>query len=186
MARRPATPAVLLLLSAHLPATGAAEPAGYVEERVKAEFVERFTRFIEWPTAGEDAADLPFVVCLFGLDPVGTTLQGMAGVRRFKGRRLDVRLLHAPEGATGCRVVWVAAARQDELAALLAHTGGRPILTVGDTDGFARRGVLFELRRSELRVRFEVNLPQTRRSGLLISSKLLRLGTIVGTLEAGP
>ena len=176
MPRRLATAVLPLLLVALFPAAGAAE---YVEERVKAEFVERFTRFIEWPDEAQDAGR-PFVVCLFGSDAVGTTLAGMAGVRPFKGRPLAVRLLDEPKGVTGCHLVWIGESRRAELAALLRHTGGRPILTVGDTPGFAVQGVLVNLYRTERRIRFEVNLAEARRSGLAISSKLLRLGTIVG------
>jgi hypothetical protein len=57
------------------------------------------------------------------------------------------------------------------------------VLTVGDTAGFAERGVLINLQRQDSRLGFEINLAQARRSGLRFSSKLLKLGRIVGEVS---
>ena len=174
---------VLCLLAADRAAAGG---SAYEAERVKAEFVERFTRFIEWPGEAE-APPGPFVLGLFGEGPVAASLERMAATRRLRGRPLEVRRLATPEGVTACHAVWIAGSRSGDLAGLLALTAGRPILTLGDTDGYGTRGVILNLRPAGRHLRFEVNLHEARRSGLKLSSKLLRLGTVVGPpIEAGP
>jgi len=53
------------------------------------------------------------------------------------------------------------------------------VLTVGDTHGFARRGVVVNLAPAEGRTRLEVNLSSLRSTGLRISPQVLKGATLV-------
>lgn len=156
----------------------AAEAAdGYEEALVKAEFVERFTRFVEWP---RDSLGSSFVIGAFGDDPVGRALGTLASSRTIKDRPVEVRRLSRAAEARSCHLVWIPSGRRPDLPGILASARGQPVLTVGDSEGFARAGVHINLVRDGDRLGFEINLDEARRSGLDLSSKLLRLGTIVG------
>ena len=56
---------------------------------------------------------------------------------------------------------------------------GCSVLTVSDIDGFADAGGMIQLVREGGRVRFEVNLDSVRGADLTMSSKLLRLASVV-------
>ena len=61
-----------------------------------------------------------------------------------------------------------------------AAGGGRAtVLTVGDTDGFARDGVAINLYTFDNRVRIEVNSAAAARAGLQLSANLMRLARVV-------
>jgi hypothetical protein len=63
---------------------------------------------------------------------------------------------------------------------------GASILTIGDTAGFARQGVIINFYLENRKVRFEINAAAARRAGLTISSKLLKLaGAVYGAAPAG-
>jgi len=149
------------------------------EHRVKAELVERFCRFIDWPERSLGGAERPFVIGILGTDEVGPVLEEVVRTRRIQGRPVEVRWLATPAGVQDCHVVWIARCSPDGLTAVLARTRGRPILTVADTPGFARAGVLINLVRKGNRVGFEINAAAAKASGLVFSSNLLRLSTIV-------
>ena len=53
------------------------------------------------------------------------------------------------------------------------------MLTVGETDGFARQGGTIGFTMEGDRVRFEINTRAAQRAGLEISSRLLRLASRV-------
>jgi len=53
------------------------------------------------------------------------------------------------------------------------------VLTVGDTDGFARDGVAINLYTFDNRVRIEVNSTAAARAGVRLSANLMRLARIV-------
>jgi hypothetical protein len=72
------------------------------------------------------------------------------------------------------------AARALALVLLLtAALAGRPVLTVGADDAFAREGGMIALRTIEGRVRFEVNLAAATRAGLKVSARMLDLAFAV-------
>ena len=146
------------------------------EYRVKAEVLERLTRFIEWPQLHPSGT---FVIGVVGRNPFGGSLERIARERGFKGLRTVVRELGSANGAEGCHLVFVSREGLPHLEELLGRTRGRPVLTVGDTPGLAQRGVIINLLTERHHLHFEVNPSQAKASGLKISSKLLRLGRVV-------
>lgn len=165
--------AVLLLCAACL---AAAEVAEY---ELKAEFLERFTRFIDWPYQALSDEDSPFVIGVVGANPFGPYLQELAATRRIKGRRVIVREFSARETIGRCHVLFIASSERSDLASVLDRLGNRPVLTVADTAGYARAGVMINFYSSEGRIRFEINQAAAERTGLRVKAKLLKLARIV-------
>jgi hypothetical protein len=56
---------------------------------------------------------------------------------------------------------------------------GVPVLTIGETPGFARNGGIINLILEDNKVRFEVNVAAAKEAELNISSRLLALARIV-------
>jgi hypothetical protein len=151
------------------------------EYQLKAEFLERFTRFIEWP--GEEAVTGPFVIGVFGANPFGPYLTEMAAGRKIKGRSVEIREVSSPDDVGMCHILFIAGSQRKSLDRVLEKTSGRPILTVGDVAGFAEKGVLLNFYSAESNLRFEVNDAVARKSGLKFSSKLMKLARIVNLEE---
>lgn len=158
----------------------ASAPAQVPEYELKAEFLERFTRFVEWPSgsAVHDASSA-FVVGVYGSNPFGDYLSGIAGTRRIKGKAVEVRLVTTPEAASRCDLLFIPAAERRHLAAILAHTAERPILTVSEVEGAAERGVHINFYVAEENLRFEINDSAARKSRLDFSSRLLKLARVL-------
>jgi hypothetical protein len=64
---------------------------------------------------------------------------------------------------------------------LLAAVKGRPVLTVGEVDDFARAGGIINFVLVDNKIRFEINPEEGRRAGIRVSAQLLQLATIVGS-----
>jgi hypothetical protein len=148
------------------------------EYQVKAEFIERFTRFIEWPRG---ASSGPFVIGVLGTDPFRGHLDKMASGRKIKGRPIEIRRFRDLAEVDSCHVVFISSSERGRLPAILGRTGAHPILTVADTSGFASSGVLVNFYTSGDTVRFEMNELAIERSGLRVSAKLLKLARLVET-----
>jgi hypothetical protein len=174
--RRP-VPGIFLLLLLALAATPLS--AQVPEYQLKAEFLERFTRFIEWP-ADSRVSDpaTPFVIAVIGRNPFGAYLDTLSASRKIKGKTVVVRQITGPEQAGDCDLLFIAGGEHGRIKEILARTAGKPILTVGDGDEFARSGVLFNFADTVDTggmVAFEISEPAVKKSGLTVSSKLLRL-----------
>ena len=176
--------AATALLAALLPSARASAPLHatpeYSEYEVKAEFIERFTRFVVWPDSVFASADSAFVICVWGSGPLATQLERVVARGKVKDR--PARLFHVEpnDGLDGCHILYVAVTDRAAVHGIMARTRGKPILSVADQPGFAEEGVLINLVVDEDgAVRFEINREVANASGLKISAKLMRLARLV-------
>ncbi|MCB2002854.1 MAG: YfiR family protein [Rhodoferax sp.] len=144
------------------------------EYRLKAAFVYNFMVFAEWPAATGNT----LVVCILGSDPFGGEIDGLQG-KVAAGRSIALQRKAAGESVKDCNVVFVAPSASDRLPTLLESLRGRPVLTIADSSGAMRRGVMLNMNVVQGKVTFEANLAAARNAGLNLSSKLLRLATDV-------
>jgi hypothetical protein len=151
------------------------------EYQLKAEFMERFTRFIEWPAASPvNDEKTPFAICVAGDDPFGPFLRNLAATRRIKTKTIAVRPVSTSASFDGCHILFIPAAERAHAADIVRRTSDRPILTVSESNGLGQAGVMINFFEAADKVRFEINPRSAEKSGLRISSKLLKLAKVVG------
>jgi len=119
------------------------------------------------------------VIGVVGRNPFNGFIERMAAEHRIKGRPIEVRYVNDLAQIDGCQVVFIAASERGQLRRILARTQAKPILTVADSDGFAAAGVMINFYDAGDNVRFEINENAAERSGLHVSSKLLKLARLV-------
>lgn len=151
------------------------------EYQVKAVFLFNFAQFVEWPSAAFADARAPLVIGVVGEDPFGPYLDEVIRGETVRGRSLSVRRYQGSEELGGCHILFISSSESARLAQILASLGDRPILTVGDTEGYAMRGVMIRLISAQNRIRMRINANAAKTAGLTISSKLLRPAEIVTT-----
>jgi hypothetical protein len=146
------------------------------EYQVKAAFLYNFARFVEWPAPPPPGQ--PFVIAVVGADPFGRVLDDTVADKTVHGHPIAVRRGGA-EAARGAHIVYVSPSERHRLDAVLESVAGQGVLTVADTPGAARRGVMINFVMDDHRVRFEINLRRAETAGLRMSSQLLRLAALV-------
>lgn len=154
-------------------ATAAPRAQAQSEYQVKAAIIYNIARFVDWPPPGRSTVTL----CILGVDPFGSGIDVLAG-RPVGAAALQVRRIARPDEARGCQLVFVGGSEAPRLKSVLNALPQGQVLTLADTPGFAESGVAVNLYLEEGRVRFEVNIDAAQRSGLAISSQLLKLARI--------
>jgi hypothetical protein len=150
-------------------------PQSQLEYAVKANYLVRFTAFVEWPPRAFADARAPVVICVAGRDPFGATLDRAARGQTAHGRPLTVRRPATREAAAGCHILYAGAGAESLIPAAAGQTG---LLLVTDSTVAPQRGAIhFVL--SDARVRFHIDQQAATRSGLAISSRLLNLALSV-------
>ena len=184
MLRRLAILMVTLGMALNLTSTANAQAgdADSSEYLIKAGFIYNFAKFVEWPSATFSQPDSPIVIGVIGTDPFGSVLDhivedkkiGPRGfvVKRYKGGK-DLKDLK------DCKILFVSASEKAHVDEILQSVKGLPILTVGETSGFAERGGVIRFTLEDNRVRFEVNVEAAHQADLNISSRLLTLARII-------
>lgn len=166
-----------LLLLLAVPALLGAQTAS--EYDVKAAFLYNFTKFVDWPPdAFPDPSSLK--ICVLGDNPFGNSLQTVAG-ELVGNRKLTVMRTDSLAKPAGCQVLFISRSEREHVPQILAAVKGSPVLTVGDTKGFADDGVIINFVPEGSKVRFEINTDSAERARLRISSKLLQLAKRIVT-----
>jgi len=155
------------------------EASRYPEHEVKAAYINNFARFVEWPDSAFSDAASPIVIGILGDDPFGQTLDIIVSGKHAQGRPIQITRYAGRADIDTCHILFISASEEHNLDAILQDVGRRPVLTVGDTERYARRGCIANLFLEGERVRFRVNVDAVERSGLMISARLLRLAHIV-------
>ena len=169
--------AVLLALAAA--PVRAQAPAAPTEYQVKAVFLFNFSQFVDWPAAAFADGRAPLVIGVLGSDPFGATLDEIVRGETVNGRPLAVRRYQSVEQIDVCHILFIERSQSERLDAVLAALKGRNVLTVGDFEGFARRGGMIRFMTVGNKIRLRINLAAAQEAKVTISSKLLRPAEIV-------
>lgn len=165
-------PALLIPGAAH-----AQGSPGSIEYQVKAAYLLNFTRYVEWPASAFSAPAAPLEICVLGQDPFGDELKRATANRSSQGHPILVRRARDRSELEGCHLVFVGEQESRRLAESPRKLTSFGVLTVGDTEQFARDGGVIGFLISNETVRFVVNLDARDRAGLRISSRVLTLAS---------
>ena len=136
-----------------------ARAQGVSDTDVKAAFLAKFPAFVKWPSSPS-----AITVGILGEDPFGGALPRM---KTKRSKRI--------EDLKDCQILFISKSERGNLSAILDSLGAAGILTVGDSEGFAKQGGMIGFVIEGDKVRFEINLGAARRAGVTIDSQLLKL-----------
>jgi len=173
-----AIPAALTLLIGH--AHGETGTGRAQEYQVKTRYIASLAEYATWPASALPAATSdPIVLGILGTSPLDPYVRELERKHRIHGHRIEAVFLRQPSEARRCHIVFVSHSESLRLGEVLQVLRGRPVLTIGDTPGYAARGVMINLFLTQDRVLFEINQNALKAGGMGISSHVLKLARIV-------
>lgn len=150
------------------------------EYTVKAIFLEKFLDYIDWPEeSGIADTSSPFVLAVIGDNPFGTLLDDLFAGQKIKNKKAEIRYLKTPEQINDCHLLFISRSMKNKLSSIMSQVKGKPILTVGDTPGFAESGVHINFKIDGRKTRFELNAEAVKRTDFTIKYNLIRAATLV-------
>jgi len=152
------------------------------EYLIKAGFIYNFAKFVDWPATAFAQPDSPIVIGILGTDPFGTLIDRIVENKKIGARGFVVKRLKWNtdlKDLKECKILFVGASEKAHLDDLVQIVKNLPILTVGETPGFAERGGVIRFVLEDNRVRFEINVEAAHQADLTISSRLLTLARII-------
>lgn len=144
---------------------------------IKAGFIYNFTRFIKWPPQSNEGEG--YNICVIGDNPFGSILERLEKKHRLKQNPLKIKLNVTPPEFSGCHILFVSFSERFNVEKIVKETKGLQVLTVGDTAGYAERGIDINLVVAENKVKFEMSKQCLDDKGFKVSSELYDLATIV-------
>lgn len=145
----------------------------------KAAMLLNITRYVTWPTSAYSGSDSVFIVGVVGDDPFGDTLDRAFKGQSVEGRRVVVKRYTWAQRFDEAHLLFVARTEAAQLSKMVSTIRKKPVVTVGDADGFAPAGGMIGFRSRNGRMEFDVNLRSAKACDVSISSKLLMLAKSV-------
>jgi hypothetical protein len=144
------------------------------ERAVRIAYVFNITKYVTWPKQNPR-----LLIGVTGPGSTGPVLKEVLDGKASNGRKIAVVLHPSEEEMRDCDMVYVTDTSSRDVRSVLRQLSGRPILTVGEGNGFARSGGMIGVVRSGDQLQLNVNLSALDAGQLQISSRLLRVAVLV-------
>jgi hypothetical protein len=148
-------------------------------EDVKAVFIWKFANLVEFPEhANVSDKNKAFVIGIMGETPVESSLNEMARSKKIVGKRIRViRIVEYPQ-IESCNILFISEFSRKKLKDIMEVVDKLPILTIGDTEDYEKRGVMINLFLTpQNKLRFNVNRRAAKRSGISLTSKIVGMAS---------
>jgi hypothetical protein len=164
------------LLANILPHPAFAQPEQAREYEIKATFVYHFTKYIRWPDI--DSAET-FDIGILGKSEITAPLEEIARKRSAYDKRIRILHFNSIRHVDDCHLLFIPSSEKENLQEILSVVENKSILTVGESEGFAREGVAINFIILEGKTKFELNSRVIDRAGLQVSSQLIKLAILI-------
>lgn len=146
------------------------------ESEIKAAYIERFTRFIDWP---DDFENNTFKIAVIGENPYNTALDDLFTDTKIKKHSVKLIYTNNLNDIKNVNLVFISGSEKKRINEILKAIGKRPILIISDTKGFCELGTHINMYVDENYIRYEINKEALEKSGLKVTSLLLVSAKIV-------
>lgn len=162
-------------------AAGLPPPSGVVtQQSVYAAFIVNVTRFIQWPSTAFRSPDEPLVIGTFAHAVINDELDGAVRGESVGNHPLRTRRIHSLDDLASCHVIYLEGADAQVQNAVLNRIAGKPVLSIGDSNGFLELGGHIRFVPRPPRTQLRIGLTNLKASGLQARAQLLRLAQAAG------
>lgn len=187
------TVTILLFLILTIPVSAFYEKT-FDEYAVKAALLERISNYIEWPQErNPDAPSKPFIINVIGENPFIMSrksqntdedwLTMLYKDQKIKDRKVEIRYISKIEDIPGCHILFVSRSMKNMLPEIIEVAGRNPILTVADTEGFAKKGIYINLYIEHNSPKYEINETALKSSALTVRYQLFEWGKRINPIN---
>ncbi|QSZ42036.1 DUF4154 domain-containing protein [Sulfurimonas aquatica] len=171
----------LLFITSSLFLTPLSMADGANVKDIKVAYIYNFIRYINWPDSHYH--DDLFHICVHEKSDLITNLEVLEK-KSVKSKPIKLILIsNKTEKLARCEVLVLPKLNQQELKMYTDYAAPSNILTISDTQGYAKLNVMINLIVLNNKIKFEVNLHEVDTTQLTISSSLLKLAKIVKNEE---
>ncbi|MDD5764893.1 MAG: YfiR family protein [Candidatus Marinimicrobia bacterium] len=145
-------------------------------DNMKAAFIYNFTKYITWPHMDNFNV---FRIGLIGDSKIVVPFQQMAEKKMVGNKPIVFRNYDDIQTMSFCHILFISESEGDRIVQILSKLTDRSTLTVGDTPGFCKRGIMTNFFSEGGKVKFEMNTAKLESVGLKASSQLQKLARII-------
>jgi hypothetical protein len=145
------------------------------EYLLKAAFLYRFCDYVEWSNDDSDV----FNIAILGESGILPPLLDISKDKRTKNKRIVVRQYNNASEIGSCQMIFISRTYKLPVETVISKVDYKPVLVITEQRSDFDKGAHLNFLISYNKLKFEVNLKTTSRSGLKISSQLLQHALVI-------
>ena len=152
------------------------------EYRLKAAFIERVTRFVEYVPSSINTGDV-FTITILGENPFGNYLDEMYEENKISNKKVVINYIDQIEQIEYPDILYIGIDNEDKIQQVLERVLGMQVLTITDSEIYSKSGVVLNMKLVNDKLRFEIDIYAAQRQGIKFNRVLLAYATIVNDEE---
>ncbi|MCP5109016.1 MAG: YfiR family protein, partial [bacterium] len=159
-----------------------AEPIGekvqiMPEYQAKSAFLFKICKFTTWSRPSKPGN--PIIISILGQTTPGHEID-IPGAKQIQKKKIVVREIKKLSDIGDSHVLFIRPSETYRIDEILSFIEDKDILSVGDTRGFAQKGIMVNFYLERGSVRFEINRDAAKKSQVKLNSQLFGIGRVVG------
>jgi hypothetical protein len=155
---------IVLLFLAQLPLI-----AQYNEDLIKAAYIERITRFVEWPAKDSFQSEQQFVIGVYDEDEFFLTLTAVFKEKSIKELKVKVITVDNPKQINGCNLCYISKNAKSRIKEFIDIANSSGVLLISGSTGFCKSGVHINFYLEDEKLKFEINELSLASAGFRVS-----------------
>jgi hypothetical protein len=143
------------------------------ERQVMAAYIYKFGGYIDWPSKAFPASDTPLKIGVIGSSDLADALAQVVVGRVVNGRQVIIQKVKPSDSLLDFNVLFIGASSNEQLAEILGHVKGQPVLTVTEAKDGLALGSIINFVIVDGKLRFEISSKTASSSNISISARLL-------------
>jgi len=169
----------MLCIALFFSSTNQAWPQSIEKQTVLAALTINIARFTTWPELVFKEPESTFNLCIYGDNVVQQSFSNLINNKQVNKRPIHIINISRLRELNQCQLIYISELERNKLIPLLLELKDKPILTIGENSEFLKAGGLVGLENIKGKIQLTINLAIIKQSKLIISSRLLKLATIV-------
>jgi hypothetical protein len=153
--------------------------AQYNENIVKAAYIERITRFVEWPLKDSLQPHNQFVVGVYNENEFFNTLSEVFKDKPIKGHLVKIIPVKNPAEMKACDLCYISEKARSMIKDFISAANASGVLLISETNGFCKAGVHINFYLEDEKLKFEINEKSLGSAGLKVSYLLMQNTRII-------
>lgn len=143
------------------------------EYPIKAMFLLNFIKYVEWPS---DKINQTITIGVIGDSEIFDALTALASKRSSEGQKVEIKKFDEKALAT-YQMIFISKSENKKIEEIIKKVSLKGILVISEDDKCKIRQAGINLFNQNDKIRFEINLPAVKNSGMKVSSKLIELSS---------
>ncbi|NOQ36521.1 MAG: DUF4154 domain-containing protein [Methylococcaceae bacterium] len=149
-----------------------------LEQKLKVAYLGRLLNYVTWPSSVEWSESKSFNICIIGTASFNKLLGSLSSRKLVKEKPVDIRYFDNVEESSNCHLLFISISEQAKITQILKFTKNKPILTIGETRGFAEKNGMIQFLMKGQKVYMKINYEAYRNHSFTISSDLFALSNV--------